>query len=184
MCTVGNLWISGTSLGLLEIPQCSSVLPNIKKKLCSIIFESIVLVIYLYFKIYFLIGHHCKIQSEFSDLLEKSRSVCSSYTMHELRFSVLQKTDQHTSLVYVIGARDVPNKFIGFCPKLMGWVPTSGKSWICHCWLMTHSHRLGPGPGLAQGPNRKYSQWQIQDFPEEGAPTPQGAPTYDFAKFS
>ena len=152
--------------------------------MCSIIFESIVLVIYLYFKIYFLIGHHCKIQSEFSDLLEKSRSVCSSYTMHELRFSVLQKTDQHTSLVYVIGARDMPNKFIGFCPKLMGWVPTSGKSWICHCWLMTHSHRLGPGPGLAQGPNRKYSQWQIQDFPEEGAPTPQGAPTYDFAKFS
>ena len=27
-------------------------------------------------------------------------------------------------------------------------------------------------------------QWQIQDFPEEGAPTPRGAPTYDFAKFS
>ena len=27
-------------------------------------------------------------------------------------------------------------------------------------------------------------QWQIQDFPEEGAPTPQGVPTYKFAKFS
>ena len=28
-------------------------------------------------------------------------------------------------------------------------------------------------------------QWRIQDFPEEGVPTPQGgAPTYDFAKFS
>ena len=27
-------------------------------------------------------------------------------------------------------------------------------------------------------------QRQIQDFPEEGAPTPGGAPTYDFAKFS
>ena len=28
-------------------------------------------------------------------------------------------------------------------------------------------------------------QWRIQDFPEEGAPTPQGgAPTYDFAIFS
>ena len=29
-------------------------------------------------------------------------------------------------------------------------------------------------------------QWWIQDFPEEGAPTPRGggAPTYDFAKFS
>ena len=30
-----------------------------------------------------------------------------------------------------------------------------------------------------------HSQWRIQDFPEEGAPTLQGgAPTYDFAKFS
>ena len=29
-----------------------------------------------------------------------------------------------------------------------------------------------------------WSQWRIQDFPEEGAPTPQGAPTYEFAKFS
>ena len=28
------------------------------------------------------------------------------------------------------------------------------------------------------------SQWRIQDFPEEGVPTPRGAPTYDFAKFS
>ena len=29
------------------------------------------------------------------------------------------------------------------------------------------------------------SQWPIQDFPEEGAPTLQGgAPTYNFAKFS
>ena len=27
-------------------------------------------------------------------------------------------------------------------------------------------------------------QWRIQDFSEEGAPTPQGAPTYDFAIFS
>ena len=26
-------------------------------------------------------------------------------------------------------------------------------------------------------------QWRIQDFPEEGAPTLRGAPTYDFAKF-
>ena len=26
-------------------------------------------------------------------------------------------------------------------------------------------------------------QWRIQDFPEVGAPTLQGAPTYDFAKF-
>ena len=27
-------------------------------------------------------------------------------------------------------------------------------------------------------------QWRIQDFPEVGAPTLRGAPTYDFAKFS
>ena len=27
-------------------------------------------------------------------------------------------------------------------------------------------------------------QWRIQDFPEVGAPTPQGGPTYDFAKIS
>ena len=27
-------------------------------------------------------------------------------------------------------------------------------------------------------------QWQIQDFAEEGAPTPQGAPKYGFANFS
>ena len=28
------------------------------------------------------------------------------------------------------------------------------------------------------------SQWWIQNFPEEGAPTLRGAPTYDFMKFS
>ena len=27
-------------------------------------------------------------------------------------------------------------------------------------------------------------QWRIQDFPAVGAPTLQGTPTYDFAKFS
>ena len=26
-------------------------------------------------------------------------------------------------------------------------------------------------------------QWRIQNFPEEGAPTPRGAPTYDFVNF-
>ena len=29
-----------------------------------------------------------------------------------------------------------------------------------------------------------HKQWQIQDFPEEGATTPRGAPTYNFAKCS
>ena len=33
--------------------------------------------------IYFPIRHHCKIQSEFSDLLEKSRGACSSSTKYE-----------------------------------------------------------------------------------------------------
>ena len=28
------------------------------------------------------------------------------------------------------------------------------------------------------------TQWRIQDFPEVGAPTLHGVPTYDFAKFS
>ena len=34
--------------------------------------------------------------------------------------------------------------------------------------------------------NEKGKQWRIQDFSEEGVPTPQGgrAPTYDCAKFS
>ena len=27
------------------------------------------------------------------------------------------------------------------------------------------------------------SQWRVQDFPEEGAPTPRGGPTYDFDNF-
>ena len=30
----------------------------------------------------------------------------------------------------------------------------------------------------------ELNQWRIQDFPEVGAPTLQGAPTYDFAKIS
>ena len=32
--------------------------------------------------------------------------------------------------------------------------------------------------------NYMSQQWRIQDFSEEGAPTPRGAPTYDFAKFA
>ena len=31
--------------------------------------------------------------------------------------------------------------------------------------------------------NWLFDQWRIQDFPEEGVPTPRGEPTYDFAKF-
>ena len=41
------------------------------------------------------------------------------------------------------------------------------------------------GSANASTRNPLQMQWRIQDFPEEGAPTPQGgAPTYDFAKFS
>ena len=29
-----------------------------------------------------------------------------------------------------------------------------------------------------------HYQWRIQDFPEVGAPTIQGVPTYNFAKYS
>ena len=39
------------------------------------------MVIYLCLKIYFPIDHHCKIQSVFSDLLEKGRIACSSPTV-------------------------------------------------------------------------------------------------------
>ena len=49
---------------------------------------------------------------------------------------------------------------------------------------VSHSvHReRGVYPSMHWG--RHPLQWWIQDFPEEGAPTPQGAPTYNFAKFS
>ena len=39
-------------------------------------------------------------------------------------------------------------------------------------------------PTCATGDNHENYQWRIQDFPEEGAPTPQGAPTYEFVEFS
>ena len=35
-----------------------------------------------------------------------------------------------------------------------------------------------------ENPSDNCFQWRIQDFPEEGAPTPRGAPTYNFTKFS
>ena len=38
-------------------------------------------------------------------------------------------------------------------------------------------------PGISLDSSVNTSQWRIQDFPEEGEPTLQGAPTYDFAKF-
>ena len=45
--------------------------------MCSIIFESTVLVIYLYLPI----DHHCIIRSELSDPLEKDRIACTSPTV-------------------------------------------------------------------------------------------------------
>ena len=39
-------------------------------------------------------------------------------------------------------------------------------------------------PQVGVTPKIRVLQWRIQDFPEEGAPTPGcGAPKYDFAKF-
>ena len=49
------------------------------------------------------------------------------------------------------------------------------QQWL-HGWLQgvcTFLHKI-----------KRQQQWQIQDFPEEEAPTLQGAPTYDFAKIS
>ena len=36
---------------------------------------------------------------------------------------------------------------------------------------------------LTSAKNIDILQWQIQDFPEVGAPIPQGLPTYAFDKF-
>ena len=75
------------------------------------------------------------------------------------------------------------NEGLGLIPwgAIWGWVhwpvriPTtqtsaSFSSWTSFC--QTWQHRV------------KCLQWRIQDFPEEGAPTPQGAPTYNYAKIS
>ena len=48
------------------------------------------------------------------------------------------------------------------------WEPTNGT-------LSFYEYRFSGGD---------IRQWRIQDFPEVGAPTPRGAPTYDFAKIS
>ena len=72
MCTVGNLGISAASLSQLEIFQCNSALPNMKYK-CSALCLLNILAIYLCFKIYYLIDHRCRTQTEISDLHEKGR---------------------------------------------------------------------------------------------------------------
>ena len=78
-----NLWISETSLGMLEKFKCSLALPNIKYNFVVLVLSQLYwLFIYLCFKRYFPIGHHCKTQSEFSHLLEQSRSACFSSTVN------------------------------------------------------------------------------------------------------
>ena len=63
MWTVGNLWISGTSLSELKKFTHRSALPNIKYN-CVVLFLDKWLVIYSCLKIYFRIYHYCKTQSE------------------------------------------------------------------------------------------------------------------------
>ena len=63
---------------MLEKFQCSWALLNIKCN-CVVLFLGQLNWLFIYASKYISIGHHCKIQSEFSDLLEKSRSACSSY---------------------------------------------------------------------------------------------------------
>ena len=69
-----NLWISESSLGILEKFQCSSALPNIRYNCAVIILESIVLGIYLWFKIYFLIDTNAKMWTEIIDLVILGRN--------------------------------------------------------------------------------------------------------------
>ena len=47
MCTVGNLWISEPSSGILEKFQCSSALPNIKYN-CVVLFLSQLYWLFIY----------------------------------------------------------------------------------------------------------------------------------------
>ena len=69
MWMVGNLWISEASLSQQEKLQCSSHLPNIKYNCVLLFFESIVLGIYLWVKIYFLIDTNAKMWTEFTDIV-------------------------------------------------------------------------------------------------------------------
>ena len=75
----------------LEKFQRSLALPNVKYN-CVVLFLSQLYLLFIYASKYFLIGNHCEIQSEFSDLLEKSRSECSSSTVlqpHTIRENIL-----------------------------------------------------------------------------------------------
>ena len=72
-----NPWISEPSLDILEKFQRSSDLPNIKYNFV-IIFESILLGIYLWFKIYFLIDTNAKMWTEIADIVILGRNYWSS----------------------------------------------------------------------------------------------------------
>ena len=57
---------------------------------------------------------------------------------------------------------------------------------VCNTWILKSPSiitYIGKFPE-AVAPTSSTFQWRIQDFPEVGAPTIQGALTYDFAKFS
>ena len=88
--------------------------------------------------------------------------------------------------------KDSLNSTCQFSQLVRHWTPCSSRSRIflrgvCQlpiwdyfvnffCQKLYENERIWT-PGVNE-------QWRIQDFPEEGVPTPQGLPTYDFAKFS
>ena len=61
------------------------------------------MVIYLCLKIYFPIGHHCKVQSEYSDLLEKDRIACTSPTVYNALKSVTASVSARLQVVFFDG---------------------------------------------------------------------------------
>ena len=70
--------ISEPSLGILENFQCRSALFN-KKYNYVVLFWVNCIGYLLMFQNFFPTGHHCKIHSKFSDLLEKDRNFWTSY---------------------------------------------------------------------------------------------------------
>ena len=59
----------GKSVDIKAIPRCNT---NIKYD-CVVLFMSQLYFLFIYVSKYFLIDHHCKTQTEFSDLLAKGK---------------------------------------------------------------------------------------------------------------
>ena len=92
-----NLWICEPSWGIMENFQGSSALPNIKYN-CVVLFLSKLYLLCIYASKYFLIDHHCKSQTEFSDLLAKGKIYWCS---HRVYLFVLMSAS-HSSLSVII----------------------------------------------------------------------------------